>query len=391
MRRKQACKAVSIGLAVTVALTGCGPLFKEQNTKGSEINISDSEEKTSHNADTVDNSEDSAKTVQEEEEWDGRPIKVESPIMKIESHNPYSSGKEIVEFGKYEQDGNEANGAEPIKWIVLDENDSELLLFSEYGIENQCFNDEYEADKIWEDSDIRAFLNEEFMGKAFSEEEKGMIKLSVLENSANPSSGKGSGSSTNDYVFCLSLDELEKYYPSEDTGEPWIYKNSSVSCEVTEYASRFASYDTVSYENYIGEYICEGVPDCIIGVRYADFWLRTSEALGHTGISVSRTGVFFYDEEDSYINTTVVVRPALRIDKKALSSLNRYSYPQYSSVLTEEDMEKLTKSGFDINDYSEGEKLYLKTLLNILSLMTEKLTAELTKNCTNIVQSAIPV
>ena len=75
-------------------------------------------------------------------------------------------------FGSFEQDENESNGPEPIQWRVLAREGDRLLLTSEHLLHRM----EYGGSNLWEDSDVRAWLNGEFYNAAFSQEEQGRIQ-----------------------------------------------------------------------------------------------------------------------------------------------------------------------------------------------------------------------
>ena len=80
-------------------------------------------------------------------------------------------------------------------WIVLDKENDELLLISEDIYECKVFDQDSNE---WEDSDIKAYLNDEFLNNNFSlEKQEGM-------------SDKGYGK-----VFLLSYEEAEEYFEDD--------------------------------------------------------------------------------------------------------------------------------------------------------------------------------
>lgn len=81
----------------------------------------------------------------------------------------------LVLFGRYEQDGNVENGPEPIEWIVLDSTGDKLILLSKYVLTHGVINSA-EKDCIWPDSELCAWLNNEFYGAAFDEHEKKLMR-----------------------------------------------------------------------------------------------------------------------------------------------------------------------------------------------------------------------
>ena len=122
-------------------------------------------------------------------------------------------------FGRYNQDDNPENGLEPITWIILDEQDGKRLLFSKDLLEQKRFNETYETNGApWEVCTLRAWLNDEFLNTAFTEEERAAIQLTHVDNSKeqdNPAfRNTNSGNDTDDYIFLISYKECVTYLPS---------------------------------------------------------------------------------------------------------------------------------------------------------------------------------
>lgn len=125
-----------------------------------------------------------------------------------ESDQPALKPGEFIGFGSYEQDNVTGNGPEPIKWQVLDVDGDEAFLVSVYALDTMKFNETVKSlertyDQLWAESDIRAWLNQDFLETAFDENEK--MCLIPVENEGNAV----------DLVFLLSKEELLKYFPSD--------------------------------------------------------------------------------------------------------------------------------------------------------------------------------
>ena len=124
------------------------------------------------------------------------------------------------DFTSYEQDGHTRNGAEPIRWIVLDIRDSGLFLISEKGLEKAQFHSH--NDKTgWAGSDVRRWLNNTFLATAFSSSQQAAIQDTQVDNSAaqhNPDVNKAGreGEPTTDKVFLLSYKEVLDYLMGQD-------------------------------------------------------------------------------------------------------------------------------------------------------------------------------
>ncbi len=117
-----------------------------------------------------------------------------------------------VKFGSYPQ--NNGSPADPIEWLVLEVKGNEALLVSRYGLDCKPYNEKC-ADITWEDCDLRKWLNNDFLNKAFTAEEQSRIKLSELVNDNNLEYEISGGNDTQDRVFCLSLAETVDFFKNE--------------------------------------------------------------------------------------------------------------------------------------------------------------------------------
>ena len=115
---------------------------------------------------------------------------------------------DIIEFGSYEQDNIIGNGPEPIEWQVLDVDGNEAFLVSVHSLDAMKFNETMKSSAKktlkWAESDIRSWLNGEFIDKAFSEEEKNC--LAMVENEEG----------VMDQAFLPSWEEIEKFFPTAE-------------------------------------------------------------------------------------------------------------------------------------------------------------------------------
>lgn len=123
--------------------------------------------------------------------------------------------RNVVPFGRYEQDNNPSNGPEPIQWIVLDyeKEENKALLLSRYGLEARPYNTESVA-ITWENCTLRKWLNSEFLLSAFSAEEQAAILMTNVDNSASQGYSEwdmDGGNNTRDQIFLLSYAEANQY------------------------------------------------------------------------------------------------------------------------------------------------------------------------------------
>ncbi len=90
---------------------------------------------------------------------------------------------DIIEIGNFEQDGDAANGAEPIEWMVIADEDGKKLLLSKYILMSIGNLMEFPGDGVnytWKECGIRTYLNGEFYETAFTDEERELIAETEL-------------------------------------------------------------------------------------------------------------------------------------------------------------------------------------------------------------------
>ena len=118
---------------------------------------------------------------------------------------------DYVYLGHYEQNGSTADGAESIRWLVIDRNGSDLFLISDKALENLPFNKKSDG-TAWAGSYLRQWLNGSFLSSAFTAEEAAAIRTTQVEDTAEHSysewnTARRFSGITEDKVFCLSFKE----------------------------------------------------------------------------------------------------------------------------------------------------------------------------------------
>ncbi len=222
---------------------------------------------------------------------------------------------DIVTFGRYEQDNITANGKEPIEWLVLAKEKEGLLLISRYGLDYRPYHGNpddfnWETHPLnWEECDLRAWLNSDFLEEAFSREEQAQIPTVTVSADANPYDWDHPDRDTRDRVFLLSISEAIEYFKSGKHGD---WSGESLYCIETPYtAAKQAAIPGYGYDD----------PD-----GYATAWLfRTTyggecTTLAFRGTIVSKG----WSLEGEY-----VIRPALWIEPNGSSPLTKVPrYPE---------------------------------------------------------------
>lgn len=180
------------------------------------------------------------------------PISVES--KEAESNLPQTG--ETVMFGSYQ--------GEEIAWKVLDTKGNKALLFSEYGLDAQPFDEQQRTGVLWENSSLRTWLNEDFYQSAFSEKEKAKIILSKSEGfpENNVADANGNGyifleRETEDKVFLLSYTEICEYLSEDHHG---VYDDQMSHSELLCYPTDYAKQNTdLLIDDACGWWLCNTV------------------------------------------------------------------------------------------------------------------------------------
>ncbi len=202
---------------------------------------------------------------------------------------------DVIVFGSYEQDGNQANGKEPFEWLVLTGDDSSLLVLSLYGIERMQFHSSL-TKVTWETSAVRAWLNGDFLSAAFSAEEKEKIENTMVTAEKDPKyPNSPAGNDTQDKLFLLSAMEAELYLP----------ESSSRICAPTDAVAASAPsgiYPHIRQAWYSGsDYLCS-------------WWLRSPGTFKDLYVSyVDHSGNISGGGQVYLTGTDLCVRPAMWI------------------------------------------------------------------------------
>ena len=235
---------------------------------------------------------------------------------------------DIIKYGKYEQDGDYLNGKEDIEWRILSKEDGRVLVISEYGLDSQ----KYDARGInitWESCDLRYWLNDDFMDTAFSEDEKKNISIVEIENKNNSYYNTPGGDATLDFVFCLSVEEVETYfgeYSMHDSYNPLGF-NQKLVCIPTQNPNNNVVGTAMTSSLYESTFQYYGYTTDIIGLNCGDWWLRSpGKNAREAGYVTSFGGAGEYESATTF--SLKLVRPAMYI---------KYNYDHLEHSFSEEN------------------------------------------------------
>ena len=206
--------------------------------------------------------------------------------------------KDSVVFGRYEQDNDKSNGAEPIEWLILKEEGNKALLISKHILDAPLYHSS-RSDVTWETCDLRTWLNDSFLNTAFTVDEQEAILLTDVDNTQSQCCERyetTGGTDTQDRIFILSYAEAcsyEYHYFVDDVDR---------MCAPTDYALRRGASTQNNYRSGYYE---------VNGRRSGSWWLRSPGNYQCNALIISNDGAW----TNMYVNNDHLgVRPVLWVD-----------------------------------------------------------------------------
>ena len=248
-----------------------------------------------------------------------RKIVLKKPVLSAES---FKVG-DVVIFGKFETDDNFDNGKEPLEWVVLSNDGSELFLTTRQIISEADMastnkdaegGNKKDGEITWANRSLRAYLNGDFIKETFTDEEAAIIAETELTDV-----------NTVDKVFLLSEDELKN-------NDGYFYNNMNAyrRCGTTTFA--YNDHDLDGDRCYTSVWTCSdyldgGTVHKARDGKYACYWWLRTPGNNKTFRMVSETGGIIsveYNEceiETSHVDDdgeifyaeTFGLRPALKV------------------------------------------------------------------------------
>ncbi len=107
---------------------------------------------------------------------------------------------DVVLFGRYEQDNDRKNGPEPVEWIVIAEEEGNLLLLSRYALTARGYEAEYSA-ALDTTKNLAGMLREDLPDAVFTAREQACLRYTQT----------GSNKSNKSRLFSLKAEDAERY------------------------------------------------------------------------------------------------------------------------------------------------------------------------------------
>lgn len=155
-----------------------------------------------------------------------------------------------------------------IKTAPVKKEGNKLLIITKDAVAKKPYNDDKE-DNTWEKCTLRKWLNNEFYSSAFDSTEQSRIELANVAADKKPGYTIDPGNATQDKIFLLSINEVNKYFISDsdriNSGELYFWWLRSPGC----------SSKSVALVGPFGSVNCDGVDGngFIWGVRPA-LWIN---------------------------------------------------------------------------------------------------------------------
>lgn len=161
-------------------------------------------------------------------------------------------------FGTYPQTS-EGTDNSPIEWLVLDydADNNKTLLLSRYGLDVVPFETENEA-AVWRACSLRTWLNNDFLSKAFSDDEQSAILITEVDNSKSQGYQGYDGwyivddEITQDRIFQLSYMEANKYLNVTDENNTMAKAAPTAYCEAMGANVQHSDYAKTADGKYAG-------------------------------------------------------------------------------------------------------------------------------------------
>ena len=147
---------------------------------------------------------------------------------------------DIIQFGLYDYSNQNWQGQEKdvVRWIVLDKTENKILIFAAESLSKQKYSTTTN-NKKWDNSELRKWLNEDFLKESFSEYE---INSIIATNEGFP---------TKDKIFLLNDKETNKYFNLINLYAPMWGSKHTVHTMCSDDLCSWGLRTMANTENYI--------------------------------------------------------------------------------------------------------------------------------------------
>lgn len=194
--------------------------------------------------------------------------------------------RKTIYFGRYTVASSKRS--DPLEWIVLENyTDGTSLLITRQLLSPQRYNIR-RKNVNWDSSTLRSWLNDQFIEEAFAPEERELLKSQRIGNQRQTILGMRGGISTEDRIYLLSQEEVNKFFPTTEM------KRAKASPNLKRSRSDVNSYG------------------------YASWWLRSSSLLPMRALYVTPDGLI---ESKQVYKSRTSIRPVIRVSIAEIEKL----------------------------------------------------------------------
>ena len=134
--------------------------------------------------------------------------------IKLEHLKQFTVGS-MIELGEFAINPMKWQPDQKAKWIILAIKETKALVVSRDILNVQIFRTK-EIETNWTHSNLRSWLNTKFYVDAFSDKEKEVICMTQVQPDVNPKYSTENGNMKSNYIFLLSIAEVELCLPTEE-------------------------------------------------------------------------------------------------------------------------------------------------------------------------------
>ena len=286
---------------------------------------------------------------------------------------------EIVTWGTYEQDNNNDTVDEPVEWIVtdIDRKTGNRLLIARQILDTHAYDSHDNYTGNWMESEIRAWMNDLFCDRLFSETEKEWL----------------SQSSDGDLVFLPSATQAQKipegYFHNMIDGHPTKYaettkKAYSIWWLKDCYKGKHSFYNRCAQSVYFGDLILasgdhvndQEVDDENNGVRPA-IWFKGSvdvsninnDSINIRCLSAEIGDVIQFGGYDGFNNWLIIEQDGSKRLILCMNSVTDYPFVQslYKATWPDSDVRQWLNTTFVDEFFNEPEQRIMTTVEHFYS------------------------
>ena len=234
------------------------------------------------------------------------------PAISRDSSTWSENSGSYVYFGVYPQ--NSDGGELPVKWKVLDRNNNgAMFLYSDKVLDWKAFNADTTRGNSWEGSEIRQWLNSDFLNRAFPGYYEKNAIIETYKDAGQETGTMEAPGLQGERVFLISWEEADASKYGYFSDNSMLYSNKTKHIGVSDYADAIQPFAPDSWE-YLHYYTRDSVMT----------WTRSPSAAGVTTIGGGEHGGWFGRETE--VDKLLGVAPCINLDLSEIAFTTEGSF-----------------------------------------------------------------